>query len=105
MVCCADVDRLPLASDNGAGLGIVAKDYLRRLKDTSDITNDMKAKLKSQEAPPKIFENIKDGNLTKSLDVVWTIWDAVNGGVQAAGTDAKEQKFFKEVDEWLTPRR
>lgn len=97
--------RIPLAFDNGAGLGIVTKDYLRRLKDPSEITNELKAQIKAQEIPPKVFEYVKDGSLTKSLDLVWTMWEAVNAGVQAADKDVKEQKFFQEVDNWLAPRK
>lgn len=122
-VCPANMNfRLPFASDNGSGLGIAVKTYLDAVNEEEEITEALKATIKSQEGKYNWFQMLKGGNLSKSLDQAWKFWDAVRRGAslmrrpnanslqiyaasQFPGTEVKEAKLFSEANEWLTARR
>jgi hypothetical protein len=81
----------------------MTKTYLDVLKDDSEITDDLKEKIKKLEKPYSYFGDLKHGSLTKSLDNAWKAWDAILAGVKVAG--GKEQKQFTEAEDWLSERR
>jgi len=72
------IDSLPFAFDNGSGLGIAVKTYLDALNEESEITEELKAKVKAQEEKYGWFQQVKGGTLTKSLDTAWKLWDVVS---------------------------
>ncbi|EXJ94200.1 hypothetical protein A1O1_02593 [Capronia coronata CBS 617.96] len=97
--------RMPFASDNGSGLGIAVKTYLDAVNEEPEITDALKASIKQQEGKYSWFGQLKGGNLTKSLDQAWKIWDTIYAASQAPGTEVKEAKLFAEANEWLSVRR
>lgn len=74
------------------------------MKDSKEVTEKLKEEVKSGQAPYKWFPHAKNKNLTKSLDTIKTMWEAVHAGNEAAGTDAKEKKLFGEADGWLSSK-
>ncbi|KIX08256.1 uncharacterized protein Z518_02912 [Rhinocladiella mackenziei CBS 650.93] len=98
--------RLPFASDNGSGLGIAVKTYLDAVNEEPEVTDALKTSIKQQEGKYNWFGQLKGGgNLTKSLDQAWKIWDAVYAASQVPGTEVKETKLFSDANEWLSTRR
>lgn len=97
-----NTDRLPLNHDHGCALGLVAKTYFDFLKDSKEVTDKMKEDLKSGQEQKKWFPHAKNKNLTKSLETIKSMWEAVHAGNEVAGKDAKESKLFEEADGWLS---
>ena len=104
-ICLDTVDgsSLPLMDDHGAALGIMTKTYLDALKDDSEVTPELRDKIKKSEKPYSYFGDLKHSSLTKSLDNAWKIWDAISEG--AKKSDSKEKKLFADIDVWLDSRR
>lgn len=70
---------LPFASDNGSGLGIAVKTYLDAVNEEPEVTDALKTSIKQQQQKYNWFRELRGGgNLTKSLDQAWKIWDAVS---------------------------
>ena len=97
--------RLPLTNDSGAGLAIIIKTYLDELKDDVSATTENKTKIKAQQKPHHKFPNLKEGGLSKNLQLAWSMWDGVYAAVQASGKDVIEQTLFAEVNVWLSKRK
>ena len=95
---------MPLNSDPGAALGLVAKTYFEFLKDSEEVTDKLKEEIKSGQAPYKWFPYAKNKTLTKGLEMIHTIWDAVYAGNQEAAESSKEHKVFVEANEWLVSK-
>lgn len=97
---------MPLISDNGAALGVVAKTYLdsEELKvEDSKITKETRDKLKSLKGEYSWFPMAVHDTLKKDLRTVWRTWEAVYAGVEVLGRDGN-QKLFEGANEWVSAR-
>lgn len=92
--------RLPLSSDQGCALGLVAKTYFDQLRDSEQISDALKEEIKSGRAPYHWFRHAKGEGLAKSLDVVHTMWDAAQAGADESGENEKK-KLFHDADTWF----
>ena len=74
-----NVVSLPFASDNGSGLGIAVKTYLDAVNDEREVTDALKTSIKQQEGKYNWFGQLRGGGqLTRSLDQAWKLWEAVS---------------------------
>lgn len=97
---------MPLISDNGAALGVVAKTYLdsEELKvEDGKITKETRDQLKSLKGEFDYFKMAVHDTLKKDLRTVWRTWEAVYAGVEVLGKDGN-QKAFEGANQWVSAR-
>lgn len=110
----ADVDRnredwqalglsLPLADDNGCGLGVLTKTYFDQISqpDGDGSFEDHVSAAKKQVS--EWFRNVVSFN--KNLENAFKLWDAVYAGTKVAGNDFKDKALWDDADAWLKTRR
>lgn len=104
---------MPLISDTGAALGVVARTYLDsdELKvDDSKITPEIKTQLKSLRGDYAWFKKAVNETLKRDLRTVWRIWEAVFAGVGVLGKEGGKEreavggKMWEEGNEWVSVR-
>jgi Temperature dependent protein affecting M2 dsRNA replication len=109
---------MPLISDTGAALGVVARTYLDsdELKvDDFRITPEIKTQLKSLRGDYAWFKKAVNETLKRDLRTVWRIWEAVFEGVGVLGGKegggGRERdvvvgggKMWEEANEWVSVR-
>ncbi|KJX95519.1 xpg i-region protein [Zymoseptoria brevis] len=88
--------RLPFGKEPDIGLALVVKSHLDELSNTPDRRSDIK----------RWFNHAH--NIDADLQKAWTLWDAINAGIQAADSaivNSETKNLFQNTDTWLQKKR